>query len=47
MFIVPDIDAVIVHRNDGESTALSWPEILPLLVAAAALCREVAGDVAT
>jgi CubicO group peptidase (beta-lactamase class C family) len=41
MFILPDIDAVIVHRNDGEATAPSWPEILPLLASTVELCRDL------
>ena len=39
VFVIPDLQAVIVHRNDGEATAPAWPEIVPLLVSTAELCR--------
>jgi CubicO group peptidase (beta-lactamase class C family) len=43
VFIVPDLQAVIVHRNDGEATAPGWTDIIPVLVSTAELCREAVG----
>jgi hypothetical protein len=39
VFIVPDLQAVIVHRNDGEAVAPGWTDIVPVLVSTAELCR--------
>ncbi len=41
VFLVPDSQAVIVHRNDGEATAPGWGDILPVLVSTAELCRSI------
>ena len=39
VFIIPELQAVVVHRNDGEATAPGWPDIVPVLVSTAELCR--------
>jgi hypothetical protein len=39
IFIVPDLHAVIVHRNDGEAPVPGWTDIVPVLVSTAELCR--------
>ena len=39
IFVVPELQAVIVHRNDGESTVPNWNDIIPVLASTAALCR--------
>lgn len=39
VFIIPDLQAVIVHRNDGEAIAPGWTDIVPVLVSTAELCR--------
>ena len=41
VFMIPDLQAVIVHRNDGEATAPGWSDIVPVLVSTAELCRAV------
>ncbi len=42
VFILPDFDTVIVHRNLDEATVPNWPEILPMLARTAMLCRSLA-----
>lgn len=44
VFVLPEIDAVIVHRNLNEAAAPSWPDILPMLAETAALCRSLAPE---
>jgi CubicO group peptidase (beta-lactamase class C family) len=41
VFILPEIDAVIVHRTDGEATVPSWPQVIPMLASVADLCKRV------
>jgi CubicO group peptidase (beta-lactamase class C family) len=40
VLLLPELDAVIVHQNDGEATAPGWTEILPVLAQIADLSRE-------
>ncbi len=44
VFILPEVDAVIVHRNLDEATEPSWPDILPMLAKTANLCRSLAPE---
>jgi CubicO group peptidase (beta-lactamase class C family) len=39
VFIIPDLHAIIVHRNDGEAVTPNWTDIIPVLVSTAELCR--------
>ena len=42
MFVIPDLDAVIVHRNLDEATEPNWPQILPVLEQTVDLCEQLA-----
>ena len=44
VFILPEVNAVIVHRNLDEATTPNWPDILPMLAKAATLCRSLAPE---
>ncbi len=41
LIIIPDLDAVIVHRNNDEATTPDWTDILPMIAATVELCRSV------
>src|SRR5262249_9143740 len=42
VFIVPELQAVIVQRNDGEAPVPGWPDVVSVLASTAALCRAAA-----
>ncbi len=42
VFVLPEIDAVIVHRNHDEAAVPSWPQIFPLLGSVSDLCQKLA-----
>lgn len=44
VFILPDFDTVIVHRNLDEATVPNWPDILPMLARTANLCESLAPE---
>jgi hypothetical protein len=43
VFIIPDLQAIIVHRNDGEAIAPGWTDIIPVLVSTVEFCRAALG----
>ena len=44
VFILPEIDSVIVHRIRDEASTPDWGDILPLLAKTADLCERVASE---
>ena len=44
IFLIPELQAVVVHRNDGEATVPGWTDIVPVLVSTVELCRAARGD---
>lgn len=42
LFVIPHLDAVVVHRNLDEASEPNWPQILPVLAKTVALCEQLA-----